>query len=174
MEKLWQLAGKDYIILNGTALELWTRICAYFKYCDDNPIRIKKVILTGAASGDIVYDEKPRPYTIKGLCAYCGVLEEDLKRVRQAKFMGSDYYAVVSKTLYIIHDQIITYAMIGEFSPVFSSKVLGIDKEDNTPRDIIKVEIIHGLPSLSTSESEILEKLESEKPLLENGNSENT
>jgi hypothetical protein len=58
-------------------------------------------------------------------------------------------------------------AMIGEYSPVFTAKVLNMEKEE-TPNSSVTVNVIGGLPSLSTSENAILEKLESENKLFEN------
>ena len=171
----WKQASKTwFVFMENTAKELWERAQQYFLWCDQHAIPVKKVITAGKEAGTPVYEVKTRPYNIKGLCVHCGIMEDDLRKMGQAVMHDSDYYRVIRKILYIIHDQVITYAMIGEFSPVFSTKVLNIDKPAETVSDPIKIEIVHGLPSLSSSENEILEKLEKEKPLLENGGFEIT
>ena len=103
-------------------------------------------------------------YTIKGLCLHCNILEEWLKDMRMAKETAPDWYMAVSKILYIIHDQNMTYAALDLFNPILVGRLHNIDKEEDTPRNIL-IEHVHGLPALSKNEDEILKKLESENRL---------
>jgi hypothetical protein len=63
--------------------------------------------------------------------------------------------------MYIIYVQNLEHAVAGEFNSILISKILNMDKGEQESGSV-KVSIISGLPSLSNSESEILEKLELE------------
>lgn len=161
----FELVNSGGLIISDTAEDLWKRMYNYFKWCDEHPIELKRTVSSGKEAGREYIEYKVRPYTIKGLCLHCGIFKEYLNDIRQGLDKTSDYYIVVSKALYIIYGQVEEMAMVGEFSPAFSSKILGMDK-DEVVENSIKIEVVHGLPTLSTSENEILEKLEIEKPLL--------
>ncbi|WP_434127569.1 hypothetical protein, partial [Enterococcus faecium] len=75
------------------------------------------------------------------------------------------YYIVVSKILYVIYVQAYEMAQVGVFNPIFTSKVLGMDK-DSEPTGAITVNIVRDnlppqvpTPTLAYSENEVLEKL---------------
>ncbi len=161
----WKLVNDGDIVVHTSAEMLWQQAVSYFKWCDENPVTYKRVLTSGKEAGKKVVIEAPRPYTIKGLCLHCGILEEYLSDVRMMKEKGGLYYVVVSRIMYTIHVQITEYTMVGVFNPIFAAKLLNIETDD-TPARPVKVEIItQGIPALSNSESEILEKLELENPL---------
>ncbi len=162
----FELVNSGGLVISDTPEDLWNRMYMYFKWCNDNPKRFKRVVTTGKEAGKEFTEVRERPYTIKGLCLHCGILEEYLRDLRQSTATDSPYYIVVSKALYIIHTQVSENALLGEFSPTFSKAMLGIEKDD-IPEAAIRVEVVHGLPELSSSENEILEKLESENRLFE-------
>ena len=161
----WELVNSGKIVVSDTAEDLWRRMASYFKWCDEHPLEYRRTVSSGKEAGREYTEYKIRPYTIKAMCLHCGIFEEQLRDIRQGLDKTNDYYIVVSKALYIIYGQVAEQAMVGEFSPSFSAKMLGVDKEE-VPESSIKIEVVHGLPALSNSENEILEKLESEKPLL--------
>lgn len=169
MANHWEVVDLGVNIGTGdiTPEMLWQNACRYFQWCDDNPIKAKKSITAGKEVGKEVKVKISRPYTIKGMCLHCNIDERYLKDIRNTKETGSDYFIVVSKLLYIIYVQNVEYAMVGIFNPVFTSKILNLDKEESSPQTI-KIEMVAGLPTLSGSELEILEKLEKEKPFQEN------
>ena len=161
MANHWEVVNAGRIRVSSEPEDLWDNACEYFKWCDENPIETKKTLTSGKEAGKIVVDVQTRPYSKKGLCIHCGILEEYLNDLRQIKDRESLWYIVVSKILYIIYVQNLELATLGVFNPIFVSKVLGMEKDD-TPTSGIKIQIVQGLPELSVSENEILEKLESE------------
>lgn len=164
MQSHWQVVDSGKIRVSNTPEELWSNAAGYFAWCDANPIKHTKTITSGKEVGKKVESESPRPYSIKGLCLHCGILEEYIRDVRQTKDKVSLYYVVVSKILYIIYIQNLELATVGVFNPIFVSKVLNMEKDD-TPASGVKIEIVGGLPELSKTENEILDKLERENGL---------
>jgi hypothetical protein len=63
-------------------------------------------------------------------------------------------------------------ALVGEFSPIITSKILNLDNQEKE-LSAIKVEIVHGTPELANSENEVLERIKIEKEKLEKRKSEN-
>lgn len=163
----WEIVNGARDVNSNTPQDLWKYAAEYFKWCDDNPVTVKRTLTSGKDAGRKVNVESPRPYSIKALCLHCNIMEEWLRDIRQSKDKTSDFYIVVSKILYIIFIQNLEYATIGVFNPIFTAKVLNMEKDD-TPTSAITVNIVDGIPELSKSENEILEKLE-----LENRRSEN-
>lgn len=164
-EQHWEKVDKGTITVADDPLSLWKNAVAYFKWCDENPIIVKRTITSGKAVGTKVDQETPRPYLIKALCLHCGILEEYLLDIRKRKDESSLFYNVASKILYIIYIQNMEMATIGVYNPVFISKLLGTGNEENSAGPI-KVTIISGLPELSNSENEILEKLDLDKEFM--------
>ncbi len=166
MKSHWEVVNSKTITASNTPQQLWDNACKYFKWCDENPIESKRLLIAGAKAGTHALDVQVRPYSIRGLCLHCGIVEEYLRDIRQSKDESSEYYIVVSRILYIVFTQNLENATIGLFNPIFTSKVLNMEKDDTPPQGI-KIEVVQGLPTLSKSENEILEKLELEKSYLE-------
>ena len=162
----WERVDSGTIVSNETPEGIWQNATSYFRWCKDNPIQTKRTVMVGKEAGKKFIIEQVRPYNVKALCLHCGLTEEYLKDIRNSKQKDSLWYIVVSKILLIIYVQNFEMAQTENFNPQFTAKVLGMDKEQEAP-SAIKIEIVPGLPKLSNSENEILEKLE-----LENENSE--
>lgn len=159
----WQMVnGQLREVTSNTAEDLWINACSYFKWCDENPIIEKDTIRVGKEAGKEYEVRKKRVYNIKALCLHCQISEEYIKDMRNLKDTSNDYYNVVSKILYVIYAHVHEGAMVDIYNPIFSSKVLNMDKEE-IQISSSKVTIVQGLPKLSRSENEILEKLELEK-----------
>lgn len=170
----WEIVNSGQGISSNTAVDLWNNACKYFKHCDDNPIVVKRTLTQGKGSGTKVEVEEPRPYSIKALCLHCNILEDYLHDVRKSRDKDNEYFVVVSKILYIIYVQLEEYAITGIFNPIFTAKRLNLDKEDTTTPAVITVNVVtQGIPELSNSENEILEKLESEIQVFENTKGKN-
>lgn len=163
-QQQWEVVNNYREITSNTPEQLWENAVSYFQWCKDNPIEIKKTAMTGKDVGKKFIVELPIMYTIKGLCLHCNILEEYLKDMRAARETAPDWYMVVSKILYLIHDQNMTYAALDLFNPLLVSRLNNIEKDDSPPSNII-VEHVYGLPELSSSENEVLQKLESENKL---------
>ncbi len=162
----WELINNGSVVVSVDAEGLWRNAAAYFQWCDEHPIVSSKTLLSGKEAGKKVNTEQPRPYSVKALCLHCGLLEEHLRDIRATKDKSSQYYIVVSRILYIIYTQNLEHGITGTYNPVMVSRVLNLEKDD-TPTSAIKIEVVGGLPELSKSENEILEKLESEIALRE-------
>lgn len=150
-------------VVSTTPQELFQNGLDYFQWSDENPIITKKKIMNGAKAGEHTEIEHHRPYTVKALCLYCNVTEEYLIDCRNSRDKTNDYYIVVTKLMYLIYAQNMEMAMIDVFNPIFTAKVLNLEREE-APSSGIKVEVVNGLPELLDSEILVLEKLELEKP----------
>lgn len=167
MKHHWQMVGKS--VSNNTPMELWASACDYFKWCDDNPIVVKKLIQSGKSAGQYRHEEHIRPYSVKGLCLHCGVSEEYLISLRGME-QTNDYYTVANKVMYIIYTQAYEMAQLGIFNPIFTMKVLNMDK-DETGDVAVMVNVVRSeMPKLLTSELEVINSIEAE---IEKANSEN-
>ena len=91
------------------------------------------------------------------MCLHCGITEEYLRDMR-ALPKDSEAYLIVSRILMNIYVQNQEMAMVGEFNPVFTAKILNMESEDAGPQKIM-IEYVGDLPQLANSENEILEKL---------------
>lgn len=163
--QLWQTVSSfaNRVIVD-TPEDIWKRACEYFQWCDDNPIVWKTTVMSGNKAGNKVENESPQPYSISGLCLYAGISQTYIQSIRQSKSQESAFFIVISKILSIIYVQNMNYATTGVFNPVFTAKLLNIGNDDEETRQPAKIEIISaGIPELSNSENEVLEKLELEK-----------
>lgn len=159
-ENLWDITS----LSSNTEQQLWDNAVAYFNWTKDNPIEYKKTAMSGKMTGEKYIVEAPRMLTVKGLCLFCGVLEEYLYDIWKSKDKSSLYYIVVTRIMYHIHTQNMEYAAIDVFNPILVSRIHNIEKEE-TPVGSIKIEFVRNVPALSTSEIEVLEKLDEEMEL---------
>ena len=162
----WEVLNSGAVVVSNTPEDLWLNAIKYFKWCSDNPIVRKRTLVSGKEAGKLVKEEQERPYSIKALCLHCGITEEYIRDIRSSEDKSNVYYQVVSKVLYLIYTQNLENATVGIYNPIFVSKVLNMEKDD-IPTKGITIEIMGGLPELSTSENEILKKLEDENPGME-------
>lgn len=160
---MWQIVQMSADIISSTPEQLFDNAMKYFEWSDNNPITTKKKILNGAKAGESVEVDHPRPYTIKNLCLFCNISEEYLVDCRNSTDKTSPYYVVATKIMYLVYAQNMEMAMLDIFNPIFTAKVLNMEKEE-APSSGVRVEIVNGLPELLDSEIKVLEKLESEKP----------
>lgn len=161
MKTHWEIVNSGKVVASNSPETLWKQATSYFKWCDEHPIVITRTITSGKRAGEKLEDEKCRPYSIKALCIHCGILQTYLQDIVSTNDETSEYYRVVQMMLYIIYVQNLEMATIGEYSPVFTSKLLNIDRDD-TPQRPVTVTIVDGLPRLAKSENEILEMIKEE------------
>lgn len=159
-EQHWQVLNNGAIVVSNTPEDLWLNAIRYFKWCSENPIIRKRTLSSGKEAGKKVNEENERPYSIKALCLHCGIEEDYLRDIRNGD-KTDPYYKVVSAIIYLIYTQNYENALVGIYNPIFAAKALNMDKEE-APSSAVRVEIMGGLPELSKSENEILEKLELE------------
>lgn len=158
----WQVVNSGQVVVSNTAQELWEAACSYFAWCDSSNLKVNFTVMSGKRAGDDIKGKRKRPYTVRALCLHCGVSTEYLNDMLSLD-RNEEYYMVASRIMYIIHTQNLESAMVGEFNPVMVSKLLNMDKPDETQKPI-RIDIVGDMPALSNSENEVLEKLKSEKP----------
>lgn len=161
MASHWEVVNEGNVIAPSSAEELWLRATEYFKWCDENHIRTYETLKSGKEAGKKVRNKIIRPYNIQALCLHCGIMEDYLHSIKRGKKKDSLYFVVVDRILAVIYSQNLEMAMIGEFNPIFTAKVLNMESKEE-PVGAIRIDIVQGLPELNNSENEILEKLESE------------
>lgn len=159
-QELWDVESRSSL----TAQQLWDNALAYFRWNKENPIEFKKTVMSGKTSGDKVLVEAPRMLTVKGLCLFCGLLEEYLQDIWQSRDKGNEYYIVATRILYHIHTQNMEYAALDVFNASLVVKLHKLETEE-VPTGSITVNYVRNLPALSNSESEVLEKLDQEMKL---------
>lgn len=159
-EDLWERDALE----SNTAQRLWENAIAYFAWNKANPIEYKKTILSGKTAGDKVLIEAPRMLTVKGLCLFCGLLEDYLEDIWRSADKSNEYYIVATRILYHIHTQNMEYAAIDVFNPILVTRLHKLEVEE-APTGTIKIEYVRNLPALSNSENEVLEKLDQEMKL---------
>lgn len=154
----WQKVNSGTICVADTPEKLWELAVNYFMWSDNNDITISKSVTQGKDAGKSTSQSMPRPYSLKALCLHCGILEEYFRDLRATKEESSLYYIVASRIMYIIYIQNVEYATVGVYNPIFTSKMLGLDKDEPVTQQI-KVNIISSIPKLSKSETEALENM---------------
>lgn len=167
MKNHWQLINDGDVVVSNTPEELWENACKYFAWCDEHQITQKRTATTGKRTGEKYKVGYVRPYTLKGLCLHCGILEEYFNDILSSKEKNSMYSIVANRIDYVIKTQLTENAIVGIFNPVFVSRMLSLDSPQDTFTPIT-VNIVGGTPELSTSESEIENKVKTEKCFLEN------
>lgn len=158
---------------SNTPEELWDQAVSYFQWCEDHPIKPKRLISAGKLAGTETEITRPRPYTLEGLCIHCGIDYKYIDSLRQMKDTASEWAAVMTRIMMVIKTQNLEYAMIGEFNPIMTAKILNIETKEEVPQDV-KVEIVGGMPPLLEDESQISLHSIPKKADLNNGDDEFT
>lgn len=55
--------------------KLLSKAFEYFAWCENNPLHKKELMRSGDRKGEIVEIPVVRPFTISGMCVYCGISE---------------------------------------------------------------------------------------------------
>jgi hypothetical protein len=127
-EELWKIVGGGGITVYDDAEAFWRKAESYFEWCDNKPIMSKRTLQSGKEAGKQVNIEHIRPYSLKGLCLFCGVNEAWLKDMATIADKTNIWYIVVEKITYIIYNQNVEGAYVDLYNPIMVSKVLGLDK----------------------------------------------
>ncbi len=174
-EEHWHRLQSGRITTFTTPEMMMESLYEYCKWSKENPIVIRKVLTSGKEAGKEVLITKTRPYSIQAFCLGCGILPEYLRDLTKTKAKDSKWYLAAVTIVNVIRTQNIEYAMIDEFNPIFTAKILGLEKEE-APTGAVKVEIVREDKTLqlSNSENELLEKLDLEKREAENALEQNS
>ena len=162
--ELWKIVGNGGVTVYQDPEELWRKAETYFEWCDSKPITSKRTLQSGKEAGKKVELEHTRPYTLKGLCLFCGVNEAWLKDIASGEDKSNLWFLVVEKIMYVIYNQNVEGAYVDLFNPIMVSKILGLDKPEDNSGKVTRIEIVDSLSGkLAESENEILANLSSEK-----------
>lgn len=159
-ENLWDRPSLE----SNNAQQLWENALAYFKWNQENPIEFKRTVMSGKEAGSKVLIEAPRMLTVKGLCLFCGVMEEYLKDLWSSRDRSNEFYIVATRILYHIHTQNMEFAAIDVFNAGLVTRLHKLE-DDEVPTGGITINHVRNLPPLANSEIEVLEKLDAETKL---------
>jgi len=110
----------------------------YFEYCQNNPIKSNQLITGGNKGGEVIQVDKPRMFTIEGLCLSMGVntkyLYDLIDQVKDKTDIDSIRY---SHTFNLIRETVRTqrfeYSAVREFDGAFIAKLEGLtDKVEHS------------------------------------------
>jgi DNA-packaging protein gp3 len=164
LDEHWKVINSGGRQVSNTPQMLWEQAVEYFKWCDDHPVKAKRTLTSGKTQGDKVTVEFNRPYSIKGFCLHCSISERYISDIKNTHLPDSEWVMVVEKILMIIYTQNLEGAIVDLYNPIMVSKVLNMDKHDNTDDKPVRIEITSSQSeTLANSENEVLKKLDSEK-----------
>lgn len=164
MNDHWKVLSGGGVVVSNTAEQLWENATKYFKWCEDNPIKTKKPLTSGKTQGQSFTVEYNRPFTVEGLCLHCGISKQYINSILETHDKSSDFRIVIERIMYVIYSQNLEGAIVDLYNPVIVSKILKIDKEQETSSQSIKVEIVRTeKPKLANSEDEVLSRLDFDK-----------
>ena len=180
-EEHWKIVHNNRNVVSNTPEQLWDNAVSYFKWNDENPRKSQVTLTSGKEAGQRVIKVMRRPYSIKALCLHCNIHEDYLKDIRNSQDKN-EYWHVVSKILYIIYTDTLEGAMTDEYNPIFSAKLLNLEKEETGTAQITIKHITttgsgdetKSIPELSFTENQILEKLEMENEYFKKSKEQNS
>lgn len=116
--------GREKIYTDPEAL--LTHAYKYFEWCDKHPLKRKEALKGGNKAGKIISVETDRPYTIVGLCVYCGISVSTFKLYRNRE----DFITVITHIEEIIEQNQVEGACIGAYKENIIARLLGlVDKK---------------------------------------------
>jgi hypothetical protein len=125
--------------LFDTAESLWDAAKQYFKWCDDNPIRVKDWVGKDADQVDRI---KPTPYSLAGFAIFIGASRNWFKefRIARKEQNDTDILAVCARIEDICFTQQYNGAVAGVFQWGMVARALGIaDKQETTLNGAVPV-----------------------------------
>lgn len=118
-------------------LELLELAEEYFEWADKTPMHEHKQT---AQSGDVVdtYTQKTRPYTIEGMCVYCGIGTSTLHDYKQKKekINGISFAEVCEFIITSIREQKLAGATNGLFNATIVARDLGLTDRQETKQTV--------------------------------------
>jgi hypothetical protein len=107
---------------------LWKSACGYFDWCNAHPWIKHEAIKSGQNVGTLVGIPTVIPYTIEGLCTYCGVSENFLRANRQ---IDNELSTVIEEIYRVVETQQFTGAAVGAFNANIIARKLGLVEKTN-------------------------------------------
>ncbi|WP_051697476.1 terminase small subunit [Prevotella sp. 10(H)] len=100
--------------------KLLTKAFEYFAWCDSNPWQRKELMRSGELKGGTVEVPVSRPYTLAGLCSYCGISQYTFSCYGKNEEMKD----AASHILGIIRNNYLEGAILGEYNATFVANLL--------------------------------------------------
>ena len=107
--------------------DLLVQAYKYFDWCNDNPWYKQELIKSGTRAGELIEVPASRPYTLEGLCVFCGISIGTF-----CKYEGqADFKEVTTHLREMIRQNQIEGECVGAYSTTIINKILGsTDKQD--------------------------------------------
>ncbi|SBW07379.1 terminase small subunit [uncultured Dysgonomonas sp.] len=99
---------------------LLSKAFEYFTWCEENPWLKKELMRSGEKKGEFLETPLPRPFTLSGMCVYCGISESTFMRYGKDEEMRD----AAAHILGIIRQSYIEGAILGEYSATFVTNLL--------------------------------------------------
>lgn len=112
--------GKEQIY--QTPDRLLAKAYEYFAWCESNPCNKTEMMKSGDRKGDVIDIPIGRPFTIVGLCVFCGISESTLKKYES----DNDFKIVISHLRDIIRQEQLEGAALGRYNATVVSRLLGL------------------------------------------------
>jgi len=107
---------------------LMAQACKYFDWCDNNPWYKAELIRSGARVGEIVELPVARPYTVEGLCVFCGISMKTFRQYESDTAFGE----VAAHLKTVISQQQLEGEIVGVYNTSILLKMQNIVKEEDT------------------------------------------
>jgi len=108
-----------------TADSLLSKAFEYFAWCEDNPWTKKELMRSGDRKGEVVEVPISRPYTLAGMCVYCGISEATF----DSYLKDPDMRQAAEHLQGIVRQNQMEGAIIGAYHSGFISQILASVKE---------------------------------------------
>ncbi|GAB6122240.1 terminase small subunit [Dysgonomonas termitidis] len=99
---------------------LLSKAFEYFAWCEQNPWIKKELMRSGDKKGEFIEIPVLRPFTLAGMCVYCGISESTFVRYGKDEQMRD----AASHILGIIRQNCIEGAISGEYNATFVANLL--------------------------------------------------
>lgn len=136
----------------STPVELLAEAHRYFDWCIKNPCHKLEALKSGANAGNIIEIPVARPFTITGLCVFCGISEKTL-----AEYENDEEFRPITEHIKeIVRQNQLEGACTGIYSQTLVSRMLELtDKQDINISKELTINVI------SDNTKDELEKLKS-------------
>lgn len=117
-----------------TPEQLWEAACEYFDHVDQNPFLIEKKT-TNSKEETTQEEYRKKPYTLMGLCLYCGANSDFWRQFRASA--PSDFSTVIKQIEEIIYTQKFAGASAGLFNANIIARDLGLSEKSEINQNTV-------------------------------------
>ncbi|MDU1889519.1 MAG: terminase small subunit [Dysgonomonas sp.] len=119
--------GKECIYTD--AEKLLSKAFEYFAWCEDNPLYKKELMKSGDRKGELIDIPVVRPYTLSGMCVYCGISEKTFLNYEKDEEFGD----AATHLLDIIKQNQLEGAICGAYNSSFVIRLLNLENRHDLP-----------------------------------------